>query len=313
MKIKHWLSIFILFIAPSTFAQNAVWSTKGYGPFKGNYTPASLRISPDGKTIAAISYSENMIKFFDSESGKQIDSFTHPEVVTIKYSNDGKWLLSGGLSQIKVWDIATRSIFRTFTTKTIFASLDLSPDNRYLVSDGPGVIYIWDVVSGDQTKEIKTRETELTFSPDGLKLAGVTKDIQLWNVEDWSTSRQFGGHVADIYCLTFSSKGEFIATSSQDETVKVWDLEDGKLLQTLTGHKDWVTVATFTPDDKYVVSASYDNSIKIWRVSDGKLMNSFTAHKKGITDLSISPDGKFIISAGRDGIIRKWNFPVITE
>lgn len=73
------------------------------------------------------------------------------------------------------------------------------------------------------------------------------------------------GHRGEISRINFSPlNGEFVVTSSQDNTARLWGVASGNCVQVLNGHKDEVFACVFNCCGKKIISASKDNTAIIW-------------------------------------------------
>lgn len=169
----------------------------------------------------------------------------------------------------------------------------------------------------------------------------------LFNSFYWlKEQNQLQGHKSGVRGVSFSPKGELIATSSTDGTVKVWQADgtlrftleehrgpvrdvvwspdgevlasasadrtvklwrkDGVILHELKEHSDIVNSLSFSPDGEVLASTSADRTVKLWR-QDGTLLTTLTGHQSEVRDVAWSPDGQLIASASRDQTIKLWN------
>lgn len=66
---------------------------------------------------------------------------------------------------------------------------------------------------------------------------------------------------------SYSPDGQYVVTSSGDQTARIWDGQSGQLLGTLVGHSSGVNSARYSPDGRYIVTGSGDQTARIWDVS----------------------------------------------
>src|SRR5205823_5451445 len=116
------------------------------------------------------------------------------------FSPDSKRLVSTGLRNVTVWDLASKKPLKTFRT--------------------PGGAWLWDP----------------TFSRDG-RLVAVGDDavddnssgrVRLYDMEKLEELPSLQGHGDVVACVAFSPDGRTLAAGSWDRQVKIWDLVTGE-------------------------------------------------------------------------------------
>jgi len=193
----------------------------------------SVALSPDGKLLAASSGTQ--ILLWDPASRRLLDDpfIGHQRAVFgVAFSPDGKLLASSGDDkEIRLWDVASRRLFRTITHPHEVFGLAFSPDGKTLASgDYAGSIHLWDVASW-QNSGVLTRHQapvwSLSFSPDGRLLASsdVAGNIFLWDPK----AAQFLGELLNFRGLrgvfggvAFSPDGKTLASGNP---LTLWDVD----------------------------------------------------------------------------------------
>jgi WD40 repeat protein len=177
-----------------------------------------------------------MVNVFDLERKGVFDygwncQEPHP-IEAISFSDDK--LVTGSRKCI-VWDIATKSILRTFSEQQRGVVNCLQFDDEILVCSHKGrKVRIWDIKSGKRIFTIQ-------------------------------------GHQHLVHCLQYDSK--VLATGSKDNTVRIWDKYKGyQCSGILRGHSE--SVRTLSLQGWRVVSGSKDGDVRIWDITSQPQVNT---------------------------------------
>ena len=155
----------------------------------------SVKFSPDGQTLAAGYWSDNIslwnVKGFELQTtfkGEDLDM-----VRSIDFSPCGNKLAATSYDKIvRVWDLEEPEAPPVELTghQAVLYAVAFSPKGDLLVSaDANGVLGIWDV-EHDYERQMFTEETKwiwsIAFSPDGKQLASAHhyENARLWDVEN---------------------------------------------------------------------------------------------------------------------------------
>ncbi|KAG7280552.1 hypothetical protein CRUP_028278 [Coryphaenoides rupestris] len=112
-----------------------------------------------------------------------------------------------------------------------------------------------------------------------------------------------------INCFDFSSNGETIISSSDDDSLVLYDCQEGKPKRTLYSKKYGVDLIRYTHAANTVVYSSnkIDDTIRYLSLHDNKYIRYFPGHNKRVTSLSMSPVDDTFISGSLDKTIRLWD------
>jgi WD40 repeat protein len=156
--------------------------------------------SPDGRTLAASSYFDHVVR---------------------------------------LWDWKSRALLREIPVEGKFLDcLAFSPDGQLLVGCNPGPVCVWETAAGKLLRKFgEARQggaRSVAFAPDGRRIIVATKkSVDVWDVftgEELSARDGHpliaGGHLGDILCAAISPDGKTIASGSADTTILLWNAAD---------------------------------------------------------------------------------------
>ncbi|MFL5327599.1 MAG: protein kinase domain-containing protein [Gemmataceae bacterium] len=242
------------------------------------------------------------------------------QVRNVAVSSDGLRMLTGGADTImRLWDVASGKLLRTFQAPSGIHQVVFSPDERTAVSCGHKGICLWDLGTGTQLRVFGRPEEvcSFVFLPDGkqaitgsgkvLSPAHSTGYLRLWNVTNGTEIPRFEEQPHYVWSVALTKDGKYAVSGCWDETVRLWNVATGEELKRFDGHTDYILAVAFTPDGRYILSAGRDNVIRMWDRNTGKEVRQFLGHEHNIECLAVSPDGRRVISGGLDNTIRLWD------
>jgi WD40 repeat protein/Tfp pilus assembly protein PilF/uncharacterized caspase-like protein len=325
-------------------------------------TPAvgSLAFSPDGKLLAAAMVvtqeieetpfhkSQTQIGIWDLASGRPVRTLSglNIRVDKIAFSHDGKWLASGGASQIiTLWDVASAKVIRTFT-----GSADVVNAIQFSV-DGT------EITSGNWASSLDVRNTStgmlVRHIPGPTQFAGLTRPIPgipqlaevfrkgpIFNaagnrfaiaaeskfdllpsgplffakgalqVREWPsmrTFREFKQENTWTTTLGFSSSGRFVASGNSDGEIRIWDVESGAELPAIKkGYSS--DIITMSANNKMLAQVIEEGkSIRLWDTANETTVKNLSGHTDDINTVVFSPDSKILASGSDDKTIMLWD------
>lgn len=194
-------------------------------------------VSPDGRFVAAGSYSGNV----------------------------NVWEVSG----TKVATLAC-----AFRDAAGFAmDVCFSPDGGKLAASClDGSVSVFDVASNERicafTKGHKASARTVTWSPDSLRLFSGSDDTRILEYDSDAVVNQYTRHTSWVLGVRVSPDGLRLASCSADRTVKIWDLELQDVAVILESHLDQVWGIAWSPDGQSLVSCSDDAALQVYTVCE---------------------------------------------
>ncbi|GHO64341.1 hypothetical protein KSC_032330 [Ktedonobacter sp. SOSP1-52] len=174
-----------------------ITSARMVGSYALSKECASVRWSPDGRSLAAAEVLSNIVHVWDTQSGQHIQT-------TIPY-------------RTAIHDLAWAPDSKRLALALLSAYAD----------SGIPTILLWDVRTNQQValQGLWHSGTCVCWSPDGTRLAAGGDDqiVQVWNVTTGARIFTYQGHTKSVYWLAWSPDGKLLASAGEDNRILIWD------------------------------------------------------------------------------------------
>ena len=226
----------------------------------------------------------------------------------VAINSEGNLLASGEDNTVKIWDVRSGRVLRTFSGfQQRVSSVAFSPDGRLLASGSDDKsIRVWHVISGRFIGTLRGHASGIsavTFVAEGKMLASAGWDhmIKLWDLTNGHLIRTIDTQTA-VNSLTATSKGSLLASGGSDGALRVWDVQTGSAMQIFQTDQHRITSVAFSADEKLLASSD-DKTVKVWDATTGKTIVAINASGESV---AFTRDGRFLVGANIFHI-KKWD------
>ncbi|MBE9108795.1 TIR domain-containing protein [Nodosilinea sp. LEGE 07298] len=284
----------------------------------GIYT---VSFSPDGQSVAT-GNADGTIELWDRAGNRSgILNGPAPIVTQVSYIADGRTLASASTDGIAfLWNLESLDAepIALVGHEDIVQSIVFSPDNQYVATaSNDGTVKVWnrqgfllETLNGHEGRVLNLSFRPIDSSTPGqliLASASTDKTVRLWQLGP-GKAQILSGHPDDIYAVSYSSDGQFIATSDRNGQIFIWNNQGKKIrvISSLNGAGGSVNGLDFSPKEQLLASASSSGVAHIWDMN-GTLISSLKGHTDIVLSVSFSPSGQNIATSSYDGTAKLWD------
>jgi len=301
----------------------------------------SVAFSPDGKTLAVGSFTENCY-LIDVETGKVKAKLPgHGESArSVAFTHDGRTLAVGSYDQtIRLWDWRAGKILQTMEGQgdKVYSLAYLSGGKRLASGGSMGSACIWDGSNGKLLYQRESGATPLAFDPMGqwLATAGNDSTVSLRSIHDYDKSLAHYDRIYAYEFLVIHPSSKYFATNSGMDTVvgiyaidlrqpapadekrardlmALWDSDQYEVRENASQDLAKMgNVARPLLSGAAKSSASAEVRIRarelLRQLGAPKPTAQLRGHRENIKCAAFSPDGQILATGSQDGLVLLWD------
>ncbi|KAF8983543.1 hypothetical protein BGZ46_010051 [Entomortierella lignicola] len=271
----------------------------------------NVAYSPKGDQIASGSY-DSTVRLWDTGTGECTQILQHTDSVFIYivvFSPKGDRIASASSDKtIRLWDIVSGNCLFKLQghDKRIDSIVYLSEGDQIVSESLEGrAVRIWNAETGEcvRTLDLEAEDTTASGTDD--------KSIQFWNAKAGRGLYNLlpGKDSKDHYTrVTYSPKGDQVASGLYNYVVKLWNIEAGSCTHTLKGHTNFVESIVYSPEGDMVASGSDDKTVRVWSTETGQCLVTISCFGGGVSSIAWknSSSGIYLVTGSEDKSVRFW-------
>jgi len=283
--------------------------------------------SPDGQILAS-GGNDKTVKLWNANTGELLKTLEGhiAGVSKIKFSLDGRLLVSDSAYDCLLWDIAAGNSLQY----SKFCASDLSPSGRsYAINKwSKGIIEIWDIDNnGMHLRHAIADVTPAHQTLSGQSLFYLDENIVVMDTGNlWGDPKETLLHFVDtvsgsvLQSLRSYSDQPDLRQISPDKgtllvivqhydsnftrSIDLWNVESKTLIASISSQS---LAMGFSPDGQLFAAGSTDGEkINFYNVETGEQIHSLDGYAQGVGGIVFSPDGLSFITWHHDHLIRLW-------
>jgi WD40 repeat protein len=198
-----------------------------------------------------------------------------------------------------------------------------SPDGKTMVSGGGSLVRLWDPATMRQRHLLGNYATIcLAMTRDGklLAAAGAGGNVTVWEMTAEAPKLRYSISASSTpaYSVAFAPSGKTLAVACGDNQLRFYDMtaeKETKLQIAVPAHDKAVAAVAYHPDGKTLASGGHDMTVRLWDVTGDtpKEKAVLTGHTKEVYALAFNPAGTTLASVGADSVLHLWPFPATSK
>jgi serine/threonine protein kinase len=240
-------------------------------PRKNNVTTAPVSPAEPDKALAA---KQTVFPFDINKTVSKTLNGHQDEIIALAFLHGGDALASlSGEGELRLWDTITGlPLHKLGAAKQIVGAIDGSAD---------GQILVWSI--GDKAF--------------------------IYDIEKKIVIAQLPQHDGNIRHISYSPKGDLLATVTGSRMLYVWDTSTWKSVYKKGDMKGDINAVEFSKNGRLLALSDSNGEIKIFSATNGGELAGFFGKSEGeeVLALAYSPDGHWLASSGPEQFLQLWD------
>ncbi len=268
--LKQYLIIIVLIFNLCSCSDTPLKKLK-----QSNLGIISSAISSDSHYAAVASINHDTA-VWDLEQKKYLYSLQHnknkiAEIVAMKFSPNGKYLLTAERRNIVLWQTSTGKPLVNYTVNSDIQDVALSnQSNLALLGLQNATALLISLETGQPIKSFSQTETinTVALSENGkYALTGSDDHLAvLWDIAKTKVIYKFK-HNKRVMHVGFSPDLKTILTSASLDKVRLWDRDSGELKSTLGHRRSTVSSFKFSNDSSFLALGTVPQMLQLWSIA----------------------------------------------
>jgi WD40 repeat protein len=224
-------------------------------------------------------------------------------------ASNGAQVVSGGADKtLKLWDIATGKLVRTFgPTADAVSGVALSRDGTKVAAAAGVNAVVWNMADGKQLATLvhPAAVAGVSFGGDSGRLATAAADAQarVWDLASGRELQSFA-HDGPVRAVALHGNNTDLVSAGADKSIRVRPV----LAKAVVATGFPAAALAASADGGRVLTANADGKTRIWNANDYKLERTLDGGSKPATAVAVDRNSLLAAVGDADGVIRIYDF-----
>lgn len=193
-------------------------------------------------------------------------------------------------------------------TSQVF-SMAVSPDGKWLATGTVGKVFLWDLEEGKLEHCITgllypVGAIGFTNNSKSLLLGMGNNNVEMWDMETMTKEKTFFGHNYMIKDLKVAPQGKYFASLDYKNAVILWDISKGKAIREFEIPSGFIYNISFSPTGKELIIGRLEGEIPFVDLASGETVKTLNSKRFGDDDFrtGINPDSLYMLSVNGNSL-----------